>query len=69
MFYRADAPQKVGNIHRAICFARCCISSSQFKSEFQLFRLRMTVNAIFLLPKQPRFESNIPSNVHTFQIW
>ena len=75
MFYLADAPQKVDSIHRAICtcFACCYISSSQFKSEVQLFGLRTTVNAFFLLPKQPRFESNIPSNrwyiVHTLQIW
>ena len=65
MLYLADTPQKVDKIHRAICFAYSCISSIQFKSEVQLLRLRIAVNAIFfssLLPKQLRFQSNIPSN-------
>ena len=43
-----------------------CISSIQFKSEFQqVFRLLIAVNAIFftlLLSKQPRFQSNVPEN-------
>ena len=65
MLYLADTPQKVDKIHRAICFAYSCISSIQFKSEVQLLRLRIAVNAIFfssLFPKQLRFQSNIPSN-------
>ena len=65
MLYLADTPQKVDKIHRAICFAYSCISSIQFKSEVQLLRLRIAVNAIFfssLLPKQLPFQSNIPSN-------
>ena len=63
-FYLADNPQKVYNIHRAICLAYSCICSIRFKSEIQLFRLRIAVNAIFfgsLLSKQPRFQSNITS--------
>ena len=59
--------KKVDNINRAICFACCCISSSQFKSEVQLFRFRMTENIIFILPKQPRFESIIPSIKYTIE--
>ena len=47
MFYLADTPQKVDKIHRAICFAYSCISSILFKSEVQLFRLRIEVKAIF----------------------
>ena len=44
-----------------------CISSIQFKSEFQqVCRLRIAVNGIFfftlLLSKQPRFQSNVPEN-------
>ena len=63
-FYLADNPQKVCNIHRAICLAYSCICSIRLKSEIQLFRLRIAVNAIFfgwLLSKQPRFQSNIAS--------
>ena len=48
MLYLADTPQKVDKIHRAICFAYSCISSIQFKSEVQLLRIRIAVNAIFL---------------------
>ena len=65
MLYLADTPQKVDKIYRAICFVYSCISSIQFKSEVQLLRLRIAVNAIFftsLLPKQLRFQSNIPPN-------
>ena len=47
MFYLADTPQKVDKIHRALCFAYSCISSILFKSEVQLFRLRIAVKAIF----------------------
>ena len=63
MFNFADKPQKVDNIHRAICIAYSCSSSIHFKSEVKLFRLRKAVTAIFcsLLPKQPRFQSNEPS--------
>ena len=48
MLFLADTPQKVDKIHRAICFAYSCISSIQFKSEVQLLRIRIAVNAIFL---------------------
>ena len=59
MLYLADTPQKVDKIHREMCFAYSCIFSIQPKSEVQLFRLRIAVNAIFfisLLPKQLRFQ-------------
>ena len=46
-FYLADNPQKVYNIHRAICLAYSCICSIRFKSEIQLFRLRIAENTIF----------------------
>ena len=65
MLYLADTPQKVDKIHRAICFAYSCISSIQFKSEVQLLRIRIAVNAIFLAhfcPSSLNFQSNIPSN-------
>ena len=75
MFYLAVTRQKVHNIHRAICFVYYCLRSLLYKSEIQLFRLRIAVNAIFssLLPKQPRFQSDIPSNrwytARIFQSW
>ena len=40
-YKHADTPQKVDNIHRAICFAYFCISSIQFEPEVQLFCLRI----------------------------
>ena len=46
-FYFAGNPQKVDNNHRAIYFAYSGISSIQFNSEIQPFRLRIAVNAIF----------------------
>ena len=48
-FFLADTPQKVDKINRAICFAYYCISSIQIQSEIQSFRLRIAVNAIFLV--------------------
>ena len=70
-----DTPLKVDKIHQTTCLAYSCISFIQFKSEVQLFRLRISMNAIFssLLPKPPSFQSNIPSNrwyiARIFQIW
>lgn len=49
MFHLAGTPQKVDKVHREICFAYFRISPTQFKSEVQLFRLRIFVNAIFCL--------------------
>ena len=48
MFHLAGTPQKVDKVHREICFAYFRISPTQFKSEVQLFRLRIAMNAIFL---------------------
>ena len=75
MFHLAGTPQKVDKIHRETHFAYFRISSIQFKSEVQLFRLRIAINTILssLLPKQPCFQTNIPSNrcyiALIFQIW
>ena len=48
MFFLAYTPHKVANIHQEICFAYFCISFTQMKSEVQLFRLLIAVNAISL---------------------
>ena len=49
MFFVAYTPQKVNKIHQEICFAYFCISFTQIKSEVQLFRLLIAVNAISLV--------------------
>ena len=48
MFYLAATPQKKDNIRPGICFAYSCFTSIHLKSEIQLFRPRIAVNAIFL---------------------
>ena len=74
-FYLADTPKKkVDKIHRAICFAYSCISSIHSISITILSsnsRERQFFSSV--LPKQPRFQPNIPSKrwyiARIFQIW
>ena len=61
-FFLADTPQKVGNIHRIICFAYSCFHSVRCSSEIKLFRLRPprleTTLIDGLLSMQPRVQPN-----------
>ena len=50
-------------IEQYLCFVYSCIFSTQFKSQVQLFCLRIAVNAFLFsscLLKPPRFQSDIP---------
>ena len=59
MFYLAATPQKKDNIRPGICFAYSCFPSIHLKSEIQLFRPRIAVNAVFFVHYCP---SSLVSN-------
>ena len=65
-YFLVDTTWRVDNIFWAIRFAyfNFCISSVHFSQKIELFRLRITVNAICfssVMSRQPRFQDNIPS--------
>ena len=72
MVYLVNTPQKLDNIHQAICLAYFCI-----KSEIQPFCLKIAVNTIFqfTIVQAASFSIKIklPSNrwyiARIFQIW
>ena len=62
MYFLTDTPQKVNNSHRASCFAYCFISSVQFWSEIQLFRLRIAIGPPIKFPHEKTAWRAVPGN-------